>query len=442
MRTVTFWLSLILIFMIPWENNVTVAELGTLTRVMGLLVAAVWLVTILVAGRFRKPNRFHVAVYLFVLWNVVSAFWSVDVEATTQRIKTYLQLAGLVWILWDLYTTPEALKAGLQAYVLGAYVSIGSTVGNYLAGNAFNDDALRRYTGAGLNANDLALILALGLPVAWHLAVSAVNDKESHVLKLVNYAYIPAALFAILLTASRMALFCTVPALLFILGTFSQLKLHSRAPIFVALIGILFTFQPYIPQTSYDRLATVGSSIARGDLGGRAYTWHEGIMAFWEHPVFGVGSGAFATVAMETRQVAHNTFLSVLVELGIIGFALFVVILVVAVYQALRQPKRYLRLWLTVLLVWAIGVSALTWEYTKPTWLFLGLVIVSASLHSRRDISTTPWWSPVEPSGLPTLSAVLRDTSPNLESARQRVGCGNTLVDFFSCDRSLHDGNI
>jgi O-antigen ligase len=286
MRTIAFWLSLILIFMIPWENSVTIASLGTLIRVTGLLVAAFWVVTVLATGRFRKPHPFHLTVCLFVLWNVISAFWSVDVDWTVLRIQTYFQLAGLVLILWDLYTTPAALKAGLQAYVLGAYVSIGSTVANYLAGRAASDfSSWRRYTGAGLDANSLALILALGLPVAWHLAVSAGNSKKSDVFRLVNYAYIPPALFAILLTASRMGLLITVPAFLFILGTFTRLKLFSRALIFAALIGALFALQALVPQTSFDRLVTTGTSIATSDLGGRVDIWRQGMAVFSEHPL-------------------------------------------------------------------------------------------------------------------------------------------------------------
>jgi len=400
MHTVTFWLSLILVFMIPWENSVVIAGLGTLTRVTGLLVTAFWGVTVVATGRFRKPHPFHLAVYLFVLWNVISVFWSVDVDWTVTRIQTYFQVAGLAYILWDLYTTPAALKAGLQAYVLGAYVSIGSTVANYLAGNAFSDVDPHRYSGAGLNTVDLALILALSIPVAWHLAVSASNNKKSDVLRLVNYAHIPAALFAMLLGATRAGLIATVPAFLFILGTFTRLKLSSRVLIFAALIGALFALQPLVPQTSFDRLATTGASIAAGDLGGRVDIWREGIAVFLEHPLLGVGSGAFRT-AVESDKIAHNTFLSVLVEGGIVGFVLFVIILAITVYQARRQPKWDSRFWLTVLLVWAVGVSSLTWEHRKPTWLFLSLVVVSASLSSQRDESTLRSEYPVEPFGLP-----------------------------------------
>jgi hypothetical protein len=34
-------------------------------------------------------------------------------------------------------------------------------------------------------------------------------------------------------------------------------------------------------------------------------------------------------------------------------------------------------------LTWTIGVSALTWEYRKPTWLLFGLL--AAHVYSRRE---------------------------------------------------------
>jgi O-antigen ligase len=381
MRTLAFWLSLILIFVTAWEDMVFFEGLGTVSRAMGLLLAAFWIVKVIVTGRFRKPRPFHVMVYLFVLWNTVSAFWSFDVEETLQRSKTYFQLAGLVWILWDLYTSPTALKAGLQAYVLGVYVSIGSTVVNYVMGQEAN---YLRYAATGFNANDLGLMLALGIPVAWHLAVSESNSKVTHMLSLVNYAYIPIAILAISLTASRGALLAALPAFLFVLGSLPRLNFFLRVLIFAALISALFALQPLVPQSSFQRLGTTGASIADGDLGDRVDIWRESIASFTEHPLLGIGSGAFRT-AVVPGNVAHNSFLSVLAEVGMVGFALFVIILAMTVYQAMHQPKWDARFWLIILLVWTIGASSLTWEHRKATWLFLSLVVVGASLSVRRD---------------------------------------------------------
>jgi len=387
MHHIAFWLSLILIFMIPWENGVTIENLGTLTRAIGLFAVGFWVFSVLTTGRLRKPHAFHLAVWVFVIWNIVSFFWTFGLDETMQRIVTYAQLFGMTWLLWDLYTTPATLRAGLQAYILGAFVSIGSTLFNYLTGQEAYAYSGGRYTGSNLNAVDLALILALGIPVAWHLAAPADDGTKSYGLRLINYAYIPGALFAIMLTASRMALLAIIPAFLFILGTVARLKLSSRVLIFGALTGALFALQPYIPQSSITRLSSTGISITLGDIGGRADIWRTGIAVFSEHPLWGVGSGAFRTV-VQFNSVAHNTYLSVLAELGIAGFALFLIILAIAVYHAIRQARWDSGFWLTVLMVWAVGVFALTWEQRKPTWLFLTLVVVSAGLSSQRDEST------------------------------------------------------
>ena len=87
-------------------------------------------------------------------------------------------------------------------------------------------------------------------------------------------------------------------------------------------------------------------------------------------------------------KVAHNSFLSVLVELGLVGFLLFALILTVVVIQAWNQPKWERRFWLTMLIVWTIGASTLTWEHRKTTWLFWGLLVASAAIYQLREEET------------------------------------------------------
>ena len=48
-------------------------------------------------------------------------------------------------------------------------------------------------------------------------------------------------------------------------------------------------------------------------------------------------------------------------------------------------------LWAVMLLVWAAGVSTLTWEQNKPTWLLLALATTEwARTHWRREESAAP----------------------------------------------------
>ena len=48
--------------------------------------------------------------------------------------------------------------------------------------------------------------------------------------------------------------------------------------------------------------------------------------------------------------------------------------------HALAQPRWDRNFWLTVLVVWTLGASTLTWEYRKTTWVFFTLLVASAAV--------------------------------------------------------------
>jgi O-antigen ligase len=349
-------------------------------------VAAFWVATVVFTGRLRKPGSFQIAVCLFVVWNAVSVYWSADIMRTIGHLVTWIQLLGLTFILWDLYTTRTDLLAGLQAYVLGAYVAIGSAIVNYFAGSAYYTN-YQRFSPGETNPDGFGFILVLGIPVAWYLASSKSTTKMNRLLKLVNYAYIPAAFLGIALSGTRTAMIAAVPAMAFGLSSLIRLRPAARVAIFLLLLSAVVILLPYVQTlTSFQRLSTIGTELAEGDLNQRTLLWREGLAAFADHPFLGVGSNMYRSVN-SLSKVAHNSFISVLVELGLIGFVLFATILMIAIVKAWGQPRWDSRFWLATLLVWAIGASALTWEHRKSTWLFLSLLIASAALTRYRDES-------------------------------------------------------
>lgn len=124
--------------------------------------------------------------------------------------------------------------------------------------------------------------------------------------------------------------------------------------------------------------------------------WQVGWQVFGQAPFQGVGAGAYGPALGHTlgwafdvggtdatspvgRLVAHNTFFSILVEQGVIGFALFFALLLTLVLSAWKLPKVDRIFWLCILLTWAIGALNLTWEQRKPTWFIFGLLITVAA---------------------------------------------------------------
>ncbi len=382
MRRITFWLTLVLVFMIPWEDSVILTGVGRISRVAGLAVGVFWLGTILARGRVRQLRPFHLLCFVYFFWHGLSVVWSVAPNTTLNRLTTYIQLAFLLFLVWDLCLTRKQLMAILQAYVLGAYISVFDTISNYLMG--VSRGSTPRYAATGFNANGLAMVLVFGLPLAWYLAVSvgAKNefDRKQSILRIINFVYIPAAIFAILLTASRTALFGMLPIIWFMLGSFTRLKPVMRIAIAIGVMAAFYFIQPLVPQSSIDRLSTVSTEIEGGDLSGRRTIWDEGLEQFWNNPLLGTGSGAFKAAVNFKDKAAHNVYVSLLVEVGLIGLMLFGLVIAVSAYHTRYLPRWEAAFWLALIVSWLIGNYTGSWELKKHTWLFFSLVIVSANL--------------------------------------------------------------
>jgi len=388
MRKIALIFSLVFIFLVPWEGMVRLG-FGTFARFIGMAIAAFWLATVVVTGRLRKLGPFQFMVGLFVLWNALSVFWSENPNRSFAHTRTWAQMFLLVVILWDLYTTRPALLAGLQAYILGGYVAVGSALYNFSTGKAYYTN-YQRFSPGETNPDGFGFIMALGIPVAWYLAGSLPRTGMGRFLRFLNYVYIPAALLGIALSGTRTALLASVVGMAFGLASLTRLRLFTRIAIFVLLASVILVLLPYVQTLkSFQRLGTTGAELTTGDLNNRTNNWREGLASFEEHPLLGVGANMYRSVnSLATNnegKVSHNSYLSVLVELGLIGFILFSIILVIAFAQAWRQPKWQSRFWLTVLTVWSLGAFTLTWEARKSTWLFLSFAVVSAAITNKQE---------------------------------------------------------
>ncbi|BAY24258.1 hypothetical protein NIES2100_40520 [Calothrix sp. NIES-2100] len=381
MHKLTFIFSLFLIFTIPWENILESDSIGSISRGIGLLSAVFWLIKVIYSGKIRQPHFFHIVVIIFVCWNIFSVFWTINVTETLDKLETYIQLGIFVYIIWDLYTTPKSVQYALQAYLLGAWVTISSLVLNFISGNHENAtiSTNSRYSAIGFDPNNVGIILALGIPIAWYLALS-LNKSKYYWLKWLNYLYIPSAFFAMLLTGSRGALLTSLFGFLYIFSNLHRLNLRVRVVFLVLLTLFIINIPNFVPLELLQRLGTIESSIAEGDLNGRVEIWQAGLRSFLRNPILGVGSNAFRA-STDIGKLAHNTYLSILVELGVIGFTLFLVIIINVVYHAIHQQKFQRNFWLAILLVLGIGISSLNWSNKKLTWLFPNLVVVNACLN-------------------------------------------------------------
>ena len=380
-------------FAIPWEDAIKIAGIGTSARLVGMVAVVLGVLAIVEKGRLRRPAAGHLMLALFVVSAAASYLWSLFPEGTLGQTITYVQLLALVWLIWELAPGAEQQKRLMQAYVLGTFVSGIDTIHKFLS---HQESVYQRYAGAGLDANDLGLMMALSIPVSYHLLI-----REKGRMAWVYRLQLVLAVATILLTASRGATLACLVALAIVPLTQTRLTMRQRIAVFLTLSLLIFSVIFFAPETSWDRISSVPGEFMHGTLTGRTLIWKAGWEVFREHPYVGIGVDAFRPVVSRVLAEpirtddpelwgppAHNTFLSVLVEQGVLGFAIFCAMLIVLVLSLKAAPSFQRKLWIVCLGVWAVGVSSLTWEMRKPTWFFFGLLIAQCgSIVARRSTS-------------------------------------------------------
>jgi len=384
MRRVALALALALIGVIPLENAVFIEGLGRLSKLVGLVAGGFWGIQALMSGRIRQPRPAHLLILLYILWNVASVLWSIDLEASQARALTYVQILGLAAIVWDCLETEWALRAGLQAYLVGACVPIASAIHNYLtAGTTFY---YARYSASGFHVDDLGHIVALGIPISWFLALSdAGQGRRGRWIRWANWAYTPPAVLVVFLTASRSSILALGPSLLFALLLLPRLSVRVRTAVVVLSTAALLAIVPLVPESSVERFLRTKDVVTVGGLNGRLEIWREGLDIFAQHPVAGVGTGGFRRANVDIGKAGHNLAISLLAEVGLVGFVLFAAAFLWILRDALVQPPVWRSLWLTLLMIWGLGALTHNWEARKQTWLLLILVTVGAGLVGRRE---------------------------------------------------------
>jgi O-antigen ligase len=395
-RKVTFCILWVFVFSLPSEVVVSFESVGTISRLIGLGAALAGVLTILHEGRFRKPGVVIWLSLAFVMSNAISFLWTTDYDATLDRVPTYAQLFGLVWLIWEFAQDRIDQERLMLAYCLGAFVGIAQIAYNFGAGvnyydmtrvpalGAFTRSAQSRFSVSGFDPNDCGVTLALGIPMAWHLFLNSRGASRLIV------GYVPAACIAILLTASRAAFLSAAVALLIVplAAPRGRRAGHVAAAAAVCLLAAAAALT-VVPASNWNRIATAGQEITDGTLNGRKAIWIGAWRAFQERPLLGVGAGAFRTAVARIPLPAghryphntnpHNAFLAVLIEQGLVGFALFSLLIATCVTLMWRS-ERPDRLTATVLmLTWFVGSMALGWQYRKPTWLLFGLLATQAS---------------------------------------------------------------
>ncbi|MFC1668292.1 O-antigen ligase family protein [Chlamydiota bacterium] len=179
--------------------------------------------------------------------------------------------------------------------------------------------------------NTFAMLFVLAIPYCFYLPFV---EKKLYI-KIALWAMVPVMIHAVILTYSRggflgMAMVLAISALL---------TRKKWVGIFLGTLMLLAVLRLWGVE-SHERIGTVFVDPEERDAStkGRIEAWKAGYKMMMAHPLTGVGLNNFERVAKyynphSAARVAHNTYLQIGGEAGIIAFAALIILVVISVYD-------------------------------------------------------------------------------------------------------------
>jgi O-antigen ligase len=418
MSSVPYAALWIFVFSLPWERVIVITNMSIITRLTGAVALGLAILFVVISGQFRRWHAVHVAALLFVACAGIGVL-SLGMYNIPKKFLTYIMLFCVLWMIWELAVTRRRQIGLLTAFLFGSYVVAFATIHVYLT----HAGSLRRFSAtADADPNDLAMTLALALPMAWFLGMT----HPRAVVRWLGRGFLPVGLFVIGLTASRGGMLAALVGLTVVPFTMTRLS-PGRLAGALAAIGLSGALAiAYVPERTVQRLATTGTEVEDLSFGGRFKLWRAGVIAFTEKPIMGHGTSTFIHAVRPTlgvrAQVAHNALLSLLVEQGLIGFLLYMAMLVAVLSAVLKLPRLERRFALVLFATLGTTMLPLTWEDQKAVWFVLAVLIGLA--HAQDVTARTPVPAPYYPPDAvrsPSLAARTREQWTPLTQRRVRT---------------------
>jgi O-antigen ligase len=320
-------------------------------KIAGLLLAVSWVATLATRHGARSdfmsahPGLTYVVV-LFLSWVAVSQLWAENSgEALLAASRLGLN-AVLFLIIFTAVRTPTHAIGFAGAFVAGA--SLNALYGVLFAPSS--PETASRLSSSIINPNELASILVAALVLSFGLAAALRDQPLARLGALGAGALCTAGIF---LTGSRGGLVSLAVAVAAFLVVGARWRGRFLLVVLaVALAGVGY-FSYVASSETRSHVSTVGSGTGRLDL------WTVGWRMVEEEPLHGVGAGNFPVSSVHyllqpgaiertdyivgEPKVAHNTYLELWAELGLVGLILFLILAGFCLFSALKAARSFAR---------------------------------------------------------------------------------------------------
>jgi len=293
----------------------------------GTPILPVLLVLAFVFWLLRQPKKFEASQHRLLLVLIFVMSLSVALSGWLGGALAVLTEFGPTLLLFYMLATAIDSLPKLRAVFL--LLTIAAAVMAMHGIQQFDSELGIGWTGAQMidgritylgflnDPNDLAMSLLMTLPMCLHFA----DRSRSFVIRWATRAVGLLIMYGVFLTNSRGAML-GLGAMILVYGI-------GRYGLWRAVVMVPLLAAPLLALAP----SRIGEISADEDsAAGRVEAWYEGFQMLRAHPLFGVGKGQFTDHHYLT---AHNSYMLAVAELGLVGYFVWLSIIILSVMMLL-----------------------------------------------------------------------------------------------------------
>ncbi|WP_179867291.1 O-antigen ligase family protein [Terribacillus saccharophilus] len=302
------------------QLNVSISDLLLVVVILGLLLIK--------NADIEVPKFFFTISVLYILFSLFSMVNSENIGNSLIRLSQYTQYIIVTVIVFYNIKSSDIIKKTLFTYVvLASVVSVASIV------IALKDGLIGTPLFVlGYQKNNLGAAVGYAIPLIIGLKQLQAKQKWLNIALLLNTA-------CLLLSMSRGALLGSVFATLILLLLLKKYRTFFAALLAVG-VGGLFLLKT-LPENI---IASVTNFSTDSSAYSRITIYQDAIRKIKDHIFFGNGVGDYMIKLPYInfqQDDPSNVFLLNLVELGIVGFVLFLILIITIFVTAIRNNKLF-----------------------------------------------------------------------------------------------------
>lgn len=329
----------VFVFLCFFEQYINLV-VGSLTKYYVFFVVLVLIVT------YRKFyfKAYHLFFLVWFLYKLLSAFWTPNLAVFNNHLLSHFGMTLIFVVLTAVNIDKKTIKAMTYALLFSSFL-MGFLSIFFSKGYENYDESRQVLTlfGAQNDPNNQAAFLLFGIAISLFLIM---YERK---LIIPSLAVIAVNAYSLFLTGSRgglLGLLCILALCVFISKKrFSVLNFVIRLLIISAVVGACyFIATKLLPAKTFERL--FDSDYADGS--GRFQIWNNAFTLLNQNLNWFFGGGWGSLYGYNDVYMAgHNTYISMLCDVGIIGFVLFFAPIAYIIFYFIKE-KQILPLFLLV----------------------------------------------------------------------------------------------